>query len=449
MTMTADTATADAVGCSAALRELAVVHLSACDDYGGSARAAYRLHGGLRQRGWSSRMLVARKVTNDLDVGSIWPHAGWRTADAACRVVSDRFGLPDLYSPSSGRLRRHPWIQAAHIIQCYNTHGGFLPYAAIVALSRQRPVVWRLDDMWALTGHCAYSYECERWVTGCGACPHLGEPPALRLDTTRLLWRRKARTFQGARLTLVAPSTWMAGLIRRSPLLGHCEVHHIPYGVDLALFRPLSRAEARGRLGWPTGGSVVLYVAQSVQERRKGGDLLRAALERIRPTKGAPPWRLVIIGGDARGWPPRVGAVEVTTVGYLGDANHMALAYAAADLTILPSRADNLPNVLIESAACGTPAVTFDVGGCGEVVRHLETGYVAVPESVEDLGRGLQRLLEDGALRLELGRRARTVAEAEYGLDLEVDRYVRLYQEVAAGRTRQAATSVHDGRPQG
>lgn len=104
---------------------------------------------------------------------------------------------------------------------------------------------------------------------------------------------------------------------------------------------------------------------------------------------------------------------------------------------VRPTLADNLPNALIESMACGTPSVTFDVGGCGEVVRHLETGYVAAAGDAADLARGLQLLLQDEALRLRMAQRCREIAEAEYALRVQTRRCIHVYGE-AMDRWRSA-----------
>jgi glycosyltransferase involved in cell wall biosynthesis len=121
----------------------------------------------------------------------------------------------------------------------------------------------------------------------------------------------------------------------------------------------------------------------------------------------------------------------VQTAAVSGKADdELAMHYAAADVFVLPTLADNLPNTVIESLACGTPVVSFDVGGVSDAVRHLETGFLAAPEDTAALAEGIRTLLADGQLRERLSRRAREVAETEYGAELEAQRFAELYEEL-------------------
>ncbi len=408
-----------------------VLHLSTWDNRGGSGRAAYRLHLGLCRRGLRSRMLVAFRQTDDPDVRILGGRVLGRL-DRACGRVVDRTGLQYLGYPSSLALPRHPWVREADVIQVFNTHGGWLSHRVLAPLSRRRPVVWRLSDMWALTGHCGYAYECERWRTGCGACPHLEEYPRLPWDTSALLWRLKRRVYAASRLVLVTPTTWLADLARTSPLLGRFPVHVIPNGLDLDRFRPRPRAEARARLDLPADGPMLFFGAASLEEARKGAAYLRDALARLGDPLAA---RLTLLVGGAggEGWRPP-GPFTVRRLGFVDDDERLALAYAAADLFVLPTVAENLANAILESLACGTPVVSFAVGGVPEAVRHLDTGYLATPRDAESLAEGLRRLLADDDARARMGRRAREVAEAEYGLDLQARRFATLYEDVVRER---------------
>lgn len=108
------------------------------------------------------------------------------------------------------------------------------------------------------------------------------------------------------------------------------------------------------------------------------------------------------------------------------------VAYAAADLVLFPTRADNLPLVLQESLACGTPMVSFDVGGVSELVRPGVTGYLARPHQTSDFRQGLIQLLDSPDERERLGRNCRAIAVAEYDLHRQTQCYLDLYQTLLA-----------------
>lgn len=397
-----------------------MVHLSIADDVGGAARSAYKIHRGLRDLGVPSRMLVSYKFTDDPDVTS-FRGVLWRIVDRPFRELGEIAGLQYFFAPSSWALLAHPWLREADVVQVYNVHGGYFSYPVLAPLSRMKKVVWRLSDMWAFTGHCAYSYESERWRTGCGSCPHLTDYPGLRRDATAANWRIKRWLYERSRFHFVAPSRWIERLARESPLIGRFPISWIPNGVDLARYRPRDRSQARKALGLPVDGKILLF---GDTEARKGGALLAKALERA-DLSGT---TVVTMGGDGSAADARLPGIRL---GRLRDEERIALAYAAADVFVLAALADNLPNTVLESFASGAPVVAFDVGGVADAVRHMETGYLARAPQHGDLGAGISLLLRDDALRERLGRAAREAAEREYSLELQARRFAELYTRLA------------------
>ena len=355
-------------------------------------------------------MLVGQKQGSDPDVRELKRNVAWRAADRACGAVLDRLDLQYVLYPSSFAVAGDPWFRGASVVQLYNTHGSYFSHTALPFLSRRRPIVWRLSDQWPFTGHVAYSYECERWRHGCGSCPYLDEYPRLRRDRTATLWRWKNRVYARSRITVVAPSTWLERSAKESPLLGRFDVRRIPNGVELDVFRPRPRT--------PRERPVILFASAWLDERRKGGAVLREAVAKLSDLD----FELVSAGERAAVGRP---------LGRLG-RGELARAYADADLFVLPTLAENLPNTILESLASGTPVVSFDVGGVGDAVRHLETGWLAQAPQADSLAEGIRALLGDRELRERLGRNGRDLAEREWSQELEASRFAALYEELAA-----------------
>ena len=405
---------------------LSVLHISTADNVGGSGRSAYRVHTGLKELGVRSRMLVGQKVTADQDVQLI-AGPGFQKVDRFFDRGLGRLSLQYLFYPSSFYLPRHQWFKEADVIQLYNTHGNYFSHTALPMISRRRPVVWRLSDMWPMTGHCAYSFDCGRWQTGCGSCPILSDPPELYRDTTATLWRIKKWIYARSNLTIVAPSRWIAEMAAQSPLLRRFDVHVIPNGLDTKIFAPGPREEARLSLRIGPAERVIMFSAQLITDRRKGGHFMHAAIERLAASEENLTVLIVGKGGEETDLP---SSVRKIVLGTIRDDRELATAYSAADVFVLPTLAENLPNGVLESMACGTPPVTFDVGGCRDAVRHMETGYLATYSDSDDLTEGIRLLLNDEELRRRLGRRSREVATSEYGTELQAKRFFSLYQDI-------------------
>ena len=408
---------------------LSVLHVSTADNEGGSGRAAYRIHDGLRALGLRSRMIVGLKVTQDPDVHVTRGRLGRRVDLRADRLQS-RFGHQYQFVPSATGLARHPWFGEADVIQLYNLHGGYFPIRQLPLVGAKAPLVWRLSDMWPLTGHCAYSGSCERWRDGCGACPDLATYPGIGRDRTAELWAQKRELYRDCRLTFVAPSSWTEALAKASPLAAGRRVLRIPNGIDAGVFRPVDaggRRAARAQFGIDPAAKAILFVAHGLDRNpRKGGDHLIEALSRL---PGAKDITLMLAGVGGETWQNRL-ASPIRSLGYLGDNAALAGAYAAADLIVAPSIVENLPNTVLEAMSCGTPAVAYDTGGMRDAVQHQVTGYLARHGDAADLAQGIGMLLADDALRMRFGAASRAYIEREHTLALQARRYVDLYAEI-------------------
>jgi glycosyltransferase involved in cell wall biosynthesis len=124
-------------------------------------------------------------------------------------------------------------------------------------------------------------------------------------------------------------------------------------------------------------------------------------------------------------------------LGYINDDRLLSLVYSSADLFAFPSSQDNLPNSIVESMACGTPVVAFNVGGVADLVRHGKTGLLTPPQSVRALRSAIVELLQDPAKRDEMAAHCRRVAQKEYSYQVQVRRYVDLYKTILGERVRQ------------
>jgi glycosyltransferase involved in cell wall biosynthesis len=410
-----------------------VVHLSANDLQGGAGRAAFRLHTGLRQAGADSAMLVLQRASADPAVHQFRPFPAVPRAVGhllfrACRRAQNvRLSHGELFSTGRTLYGRSLLAQLppADVV---NLHWvvDLLDYsAALPALAARAPLVWTSHDMNGFTGGCHYDGGCDRFSGRCGACPQLGS--RRERDLSRSVFTRKERALARVpveRLKIVSPSRWLARETERSTLGRRYETIVIPNGIDPEEFFPVEPAAARRELGLPVEGRVVLFVADFLNDRRKGFPLL---LEALRLVSDAPDLTVLTLGlGEPRGVP----APNHIHLGRINDQRRLVLAYSAADLFIIPSLQDNLPNTILEAMACGTPVLGFDTGGMADLIVPEETGLLAQVGDPADLARQLRWLLDHPGELQAMGAAARRAIVARYTVEIQVAAYLRLYESL-------------------
>jgi len=424
-----------------------ILQINTAADSGGAAIAMTRLHRALIDQGHRSRIVARLRKTPQPDVLTISEAVGagnsavHRFLNNVRMQLDAWFVLPRLYG-STERLLHSALFEQADVIQLHNLHSWYFNYELLPQIAARKPVVWTLHDMWALTGHCAYSYDCDRWQTGCFDCPllrgrgrRLVEPRPTLIDRTARQWQKKRELYRDSQLHIVAPSEWMADQARASVLDDALSIECIPNGIDLAVFSPRDQADARQALGIRKEAKVILFVAAKVSQRRKGLAYLYEALHSLRETEDV---ILVTVGSAGANQPQLEGFAQVH-LGQVVDESRLSLAYSAADLYVLPTLADNQPLTVLESLASGTPVVAFDVDGIPEMIAHLDTGYLARYKDSSDLAAGMRAILGDNALSARMRDRCRETAVKRYDLQRQARRYVELYEH--AIRTHQQHAS--------
>jgi glycosyltransferase involved in cell wall biosynthesis len=285
------------------------------------------------------------------------------------------------------------------------------------------PTVWTLHDMWSFTGRCAYSYDCRKFLTGCDAtCPTPTEHPALAPRKIAGAWESRRQLFSIHHgLVAVAPSRWMAQEAQAGLWASH-RIEVIPYGLPLNVYRPLDRAFAREALGIRVRGPVLMLAADDLAERRKGMSVFLDALRFVSQR----PLTLLTIGAGSLTYDEN--EIFPFHLAYVQDEHRKTLAYNAADIFVHPAPVDNLPIVVMESIACGTPVVAFPIGGVSDLVRPEQTGWIADAVSAQALASEIQQAVNDLDRGIDLRPTCRRVAETEFDIDLQARRYLELYR---------------------
>jgi len=414
------------LGAAPPRRSLRISLINTVDKKGGAARVAWMLKQGLKARGHRTKMFVGQRYSDDPDVAVITNS----DIDGSNQYKSEGFLDYDVKSTFS--LVQNPQIKSSHLLHFHNLHGGYFNLFALPGLAEMKPCLWTLHDMQALTGHCAYAFDCNRWQKGCGDCPDLQTYPAITRDQTARMWEDKRRIYQQSDLEIIVPSLWLKGLVEKS-ILADKKVHLIYNGVDEQFYRPFDKQSVRRMFKVPSSAVIIGFVAnKGLAERRKGGDFILQAYKYL-----VQKYRncfFVCIGGTC-GNVPKERFVQVP---FVADENKLVQLYNLMDIFLFPTLADNCPLVVLEVMGCGVPIVSFRTGGVGELVEHERTGLLAKRGDAEELVKMTETLLTNQNLRNQFGASARQKLLQNFTLARMIDEHERLYERVLERAEKQS-----------
>ena len=368
---------------------------------GGAAVAANRLMEALNNHGVKAKMLVRDKQSDSLTVvglqGKWWQQWCflWERLVIFCHLHFSRKHLFELDIANTGTdITRLPEFREADIIHLHWINQGMLSLGVIrKILNSGKPVVWTMHDIWPATAICHLTLGCNKFKTGCHHCKYLPGNGSTR-DLSAKIWRRKQHLLDGQSITFVACSRWLEAEAKMSALLNGQKVTNIPNSIDTSIYKVGNRSEARQRLGLPTDKQVILFVSQRVTNLNKGMEYLIEACNQLvsQHPEMKETTAVAILGGHAEDVVAEL-PFEAYPLGYVSEEYRIADVYRAANVFVLPSLSENLPNTIMESMACGIPCVGFKVGGIPEEIDHLKNGYVAAYRNAEDLARGIRWIL--------------------------------------------------------
>jgi glycosyltransferase involved in cell wall biosynthesis len=297
-------------------------------------------------------------------------------------------------------------------------------------IARGKPVVWTMHDMWPCTGICHYADPCNRYKEECHHCPYIYGGGGAK-DLSYRVFQKKRRLYQKRGITFVACSGWLEKLAKESALLGGQTVVSIPNAVNVNLFKPGNKKEARTLCGLPVDKRLILFGAMRVTDKRKGIDYLveacRILVEQRPELKDEV--EVVVLGHESARWKQWELPLKVHPFPFTAKESELVNVYNAVDLYVTPSLQDNLPNTVMEAMACGIPCVGFDTGGISEMIDHLQNGYVAKYQSAEDFAEGIYWVLT-GADYALLSEQACRKVIANYSEGHIAKRYIKVYNQV-------------------
>jgi glycosyltransferase involved in cell wall biosynthesis len=292
-------------------------------------------------------------------------------------------------------ISKKPAIKSADIIYVHWVQNGFLSINNIEKIAKlNKPVIFIMHDMWSITGGCHYSFDCEKYTSGCKDCPVFSQTPKNTLAAIE--FSKKLKVFSKYQnLYFVSPSKWLYNCAKQSLLTRDKPVFYIPNILDTTVFKPMDKAIAKHILNIENDKRVIAFGAVSIDSTRKGWPYLQKALEILKHNDDFDKVIILIFGSDYNMDVANAIPFETKFMGYLNDEYSTSLAYNASDVFIVPSLADNQPTTVQESLSCGTPVVGFNIGGIPDMIIHKENGYLAAYKNSEDIATGIKYCLKN------------------------------------------------------
>jgi glycosyltransferase involved in cell wall biosynthesis len=405
-----------------------VMHINFSDQGGGAAIAVNRIHEALLLSKVNSVVLVNRKVTDgslyiksekliQSFIISLLPRLG----SFVLKLFLKKTSVNSLNLFSSG------WVKFINqsdsdIVHLHWIGGEMISISDIPKI--KKPIIWTFHDMWPFCGteHVTYDF---RFIHGYHLFAKKGPFPLF--DINGLIWHYKIRLWNNKNFTIVCPSNWMSDCVLKSQLFKGWDTFVIPNPIDVNLWKPRNVISSKCRLGIQSKEPVLLFGAyDGIQSFHKGFDLLIESINLIKTYLDECGARLLVFGTGSYNLEGILN-YPCEFLGHINDIDVLIDCYNSADLLLIPSRIDNLPNTALESLSCGTPIVAFNTCGLPDIVIHKQNGYLADSFSVADFATGIVWALENIS---DLEVNARNSAIDKFKSQYIASKYVDIYEKI-------------------
>lgn len=395
-----------------------VLSITANDNsLGGASRVAMDLHHGLLDQGINSCMFVGKKTSFDQKITEI-KRPTWRKVFS--RVMSN-----DIDFFETDYLIETAEFQGADIIQVHNINGWYFNLSTLKKMSKIKPVVWTLHDMWPINPHSGYTSSMKLQNGLYKVSDKDLYPKTLWSNDYYLSWKKNI-IYKNMQVELISPSQWLADLTINTSL-GARGIRVIPNGVDTKTFRIQDKVALKKLLGL-SNHPIVLFVgaAATTTNKFKGfSDFLWMASQTYFKDV-----QFVCFGTSENYSDGLITYIQGTS-----DKNIVAKYMALADVFVMPSRFENFPLVILEALACGTPVVAYDVGGVAEIIKNLPQCRLVPPKDRRELSLSVLEVINE---RLNMSVETvsaslRDIALLKYSTEKMVSSYIDLYQKIHQG----------------
>ncbi len=314
-------------------------------------------------------------------------------------------GLFDSFYPDKINKTNHDIVQLHWI-------NGFLSINDINKINK--PIIWRFSDFWPCSG--IYHYE---------NFENAKEPYFLKIINNLIknykinLWKK--------RIKIITPSIWMKTLVERSYTFKNFEINVINTPINKNTFKKNKSKKLKSKYGIDDKKNIILFGAENLDDPRKGFTDIIELFEKQYLDKND---YQIITFGNYKVLKNKIKKLNIKNFGYLESKEKLNDIYNCADLMIITSRMDNLPQVGLEAQMSGLPLVVYNNSGLSELVEDKHTGFIAENNSISSLANCIKLFFSNSQIQNNFSLNSIKRAEENFSEEVVLNKYCKIYGEI-------------------
>ena len=379
------------------------------NDLVGNKFNGHDLHINLRQKNIESTHLVWHKESDDKNTYII-------AADLINRQVIRKYNeaiqrtydLDNIHNPLMYEIIYNKLFLDADIVHLHLMHNGLWDLNLLPLMSKLKPVVWTVHDMWIATGSLRAEERTDYFF------------PFFYAKNQSFNWEIKKEAIKNSDITFVVASRYMEQAMSEHPVLKDKKIAYIPFGLDFNIFYPRNNAKTRDELGLNHEETLVLLRGDG--DIRKGLHYINHVMKNIGAKYKI---HFLIVGNDEIGVPE---GVKFTRYGWVKDDEKMAKLYSVADLFLMPSTREYFGMMAIEAMACGTLPIVLDGTSLPEAV-NAPTHGVSTAQDMDEYTRTVEYFIKNEKERILRAKKGVKYVKNKHDMEKYLNSLDGLYQE--------------------